>query len=89
MQTAPLRGLDQRVKDSREQMQHFYSKRVPPNYSSIDRRIGELGVSSGVRLGRVILAGRAGHGPHGDLADAGITGSYPQIDALCGWAGAR
>jgi Tfp pilus assembly protein PilO len=80
MQTAPLRGLDQRVKDSREQMQHFYSKRIPPNYSSIDRRIGELGVSSGVRLGRVQYSQGA---PGTDLTeislDAGITGSYPQI----------
>jgi len=42
LQTAPLRGLDKRVEDTRAQVQAFYAKRIPPNYSSIDRRIGEL-----------------------------------------------
>jgi Tfp pilus assembly protein PilO len=80
IQTAPLRGLDQRVADSRAQMLTFYSKRIPPNYSSIDRRFGELGVKSGVRLSRVQYAQNP---PGSDLTeislDAGITGDYPQI----------
>jgi Tfp pilus assembly protein PilO len=80
LETAPLRGLDKRVADSRAQMQAFYLKRIPPNYSAIDRRIGELGVSSGVRLSRVAYS----QGPPGsDLTeismDAGITGNYPEI----------
>lgn len=80
LQTAPLRGLDKRVADARAQMLNFYARRVPPNYSSIDRRIGELGVNSGVRLSRVQYS----QGPPGsDLTeismDAGITGDYPQI----------
>jgi len=80
IQTAPLRGLDQRVADSRAQMLNFYGKRIPPNYSSIDRRFGELGVKSGVRLSRVQYAQNP---PGSDLTeislDAGITGDYPQI----------
>jgi hypothetical protein len=36
LQTAPLRGLDKRVEESRAQMQAFYAKRIPPNYS-LDR----------------------------------------------------
>ena len=44
LQTAPLRGLDQRVGLSRAQMQEFYQKRIPANYSSIASRIGDLQV---------------------------------------------
>jgi type IV pilus assembly protein PilO len=80
LETAPLRGLDKRVEDSRSRMRAFYEKRIPPTYSSISTRIGELQVSSGVRLSRVQYT----QGPPGsDLteisADAGISGDYPQI----------
>src|ERR1019366_809224 len=53
LETAPLRGLDKRVEDSRAQMRAFYSKRIPPNYSSIATRIGELALKGPVRLTRV------------------------------------
>jgi len=80
LQTAPLRGLDKRVADSRAQMLDFYSKRIPPNYSSIDRRIGELGVKSGVRLSRLqYTQGKPGVDLTEISLDAGITGDYPQI----------
>ena len=80
LQTAPLRGLEKRVEESRSQMLTFYSKRIPPNYSSIAGRIGDLQVKSGVRLSRVQYS----QGPAGsDLTeismDAGISGSYPEI----------
>jgi type IV pilus assembly protein PilO len=80
LQTAPLRGLDKRVVESREQMRRFYAKRIPANYSSIATRIGDLEVKSGVRLSRVLYTQGA---PSGDLTeismDAGISGDYPQI----------
>jgi Tfp pilus assembly protein PilO len=80
LQTAPLRGLDQRVADSRAQMQTFYTRRIPANYSSIATRVGTLQVASGVRLTRVLYAQEA---PSGDLTeislDAGVSGTYPQI----------
>ena len=80
LQTAPLRGLDKRVADSRAQIKAFLDKRIPPNYSSIDRRIGELGVSSGVRLTRVqYTQGKPGSDLTEISMDASITGSYPQI----------
>jgi hypothetical protein len=80
LETAPLRGLDQRVDQSRSQIHAFYDRRVPPNYSSIATRIGELQVNSGVQLSRVQYT----QGPPGsDLTeismDAGISGAYPQI----------
>jgi hypothetical protein len=61
-------------------MQAFYLKRVPPSYSSIATRIGELALKGPVRLTRVQYT----QGPPGsDLTeismDAGITGGYPQI----------
>jgi len=80
LQTVPLRGLDGRVVESREQMKQFYAKRIPANYSSIASRIGDLEVKSGVRLSRVLYTQGA---PTGDLTeismDAGISGEYPQI----------
>jgi type IV pilus assembly protein PilO len=80
LQTAPLRGLDKRVADSRAQIKAFLDKRIPPSYSSIDRRIGELGVSSGVRLTRVqYTQGKPGSDLTEISMDASITGSYPQI----------
>jgi hypothetical protein len=80
LETAPLRGLDKRVDDSRAQMQAFYSKRIPPNYSSIANRVGELALKGPVRLTRMNYT----QGPPGaDFTeislDAGITGDYPQI----------
>jgi hypothetical protein len=80
LQTAPLRGLDRRVEESRTQIKTFYDKRIPPNYSSIATRVGELQVKSGVRLSRVSYT----QAPPGfDLTeismDAGISGGYPEI----------
>jgi Tfp pilus assembly protein PilO len=80
MQTAPLRGLDKRAEIARDEIKTFYDKRIPPNYSSIDIRIGELQLKSGVRLSRVQYT----HGqPGADLTeisiDTGISGNYPDI----------
>jgi hypothetical protein len=80
LQTAPLRGLDKRVELSRSQMAAFYDKRIPPNYSSISNRVGELQVKSGVRMSRLQYTQNP---PGADLTeislDAGISGTYPQI----------
>ncbi|MGA2834284.1 MAG: hypothetical protein ABSE55_14535 [Terracidiphilus sp.] len=80
LQTAPLRGLDKRVDDARAQVQAFYAKRIPPNYSSVDRRIGELALKDSVRLSRVQYSqGAAGSDLTEISLDAGITGNYQQI----------
>ena len=80
LQTEPLRGLDKRVEQSRKQIQEFYQKRIPANYSSIATRIGELALKGPVRLSRVQYTQKL---PGADLTeismDAGITGTYPQI----------
>lgn len=80
LQTAPLRGLDRKVVETRDQIAEFYLKRIPPNYSSISTRVGEMEIESGVRLSRMQYTQGA---PGADLTeitlDAGISGEYPQI----------
>ena len=80
IETAPLRGLDGRIAKSRKQINDFYGKRIPYNYSSISNRIGELEVKSGVRLSRVqYTQGAPGSNLTEISLDAGISGNYPQI----------
>lgn len=80
LQTAPLRGLEHRVDETRTEMRGFYDKRIPPDYSSISARIGQLEVASGVRLTRVQYT-QGASGP--DLTEinmeATISGDYAQI----------
>ena len=80
LETAPLRGLGKRVEKTRVELDSFYEKRIPPNYSSIATRIGDLQVKSGVRLSRVQYTQRP---PGAELTeismDAGISGDYPAI----------
>jgi Tfp pilus assembly protein PilO len=79
-EVAPLRGLDKRVDDSRAQMRAFYSKRIPPNYSSIATRIGELALKGPVRLTRVQYSQGVASSDLTEISmDATVTGEYPQI----------
>lgn len=80
VQTAPLRGLEQRVKDSREHIQDFYARRIPANYSSIAVQTGELAVKSGVQLSRMQYTQGATTGDLTEISlDSSITGQYHQI----------
>ena len=80
IQTAPLRGLDQRVEKSRQQIDAFYKKRIPFDYSVISTRIGALAVSSSVRLSRVQYAqGKPGSALTEISMDAGVSGDYSAI----------
>jgi len=80
LQTAPLRGLDKRIDASRTEIQDFYKKRIPANYSTIALQVGELQVKSGVRLSRVqYTQGKPGADLTEISLDSIITGSYPDI----------
>jgi len=80
MQTVPLRGLEKRVSDTREQIAWFYDRRIPANYSTVATRIGDLEVKSGVRISRLQYAqGSTANGLTEINIDAGISGEYPQI----------
>ncbi|UWZ83045.1 GspMb/PilO family protein [Occallatibacter riparius] len=80
LQTAPLRGLDKKIDQTRTDIKDFYAKRIPPSYSEIATQIGALEVKSGVRLTRLQYAQKP---PENNLSeitlDAGITGEYPKI----------
>lgn len=80
LETAPLRGLEKRVGESRDQIDEFYAKRIPRSYSAIAARIGELQVKAGVRLTRVQYTQAP---PAANLVeitmDAGVSGNYPEI----------
>jgi type IV pilus assembly protein PilO len=81
LQTEPLRGLEDRVKESRLHIQDFYAGRVPANYSSIAVQLGDLAVKSGVHLSRVGYS--QGTTTTSDLTeislDCAISGEYQQI----------
>lgn len=80
LQTAPLRGIDKRVEESRTQIKGFYDKRIPPSYSQIATRIGDLAVKAPVRLTRVgYTQGKPGNDLTEIQMDAGITGDYPAL----------
>ncbi len=80
MQTEPLRGIDRRVEQTREQIDKFQQKRIPPNYSSIDERIDELEVASGVHLTRVqYTQGRPAPVSPRSPSTPIISGDYPAI----------
>ena len=80
LQTAPLRGLEGRVKESRAHIQDFYAKRVPANYSSFAMQIGDLAVKNGVNLSRVGYSQGASAGDLTEVSlDCAISGQYQQI----------
>jgi Tfp pilus assembly protein PilO len=80
MQTAPLRGLDARVGESRGPIDAFYAKRIPATYSSIAKRVGEISVKSGVRLTGLQYTQGATVGDLTEISmDARISGEYSQI----------
>jgi type IV pilus assembly protein PilO len=51
-QMAHLQGLPQKVEQARDDGQHFYEKRIAPNYSTIAEELGEASVKNQVRLTR-------------------------------------
>jgi type IV pilus assembly protein PilO len=80
MQTAPLRGLDKRVAETREQIKAFYRDRIPVNYSSFAIQFGDLQVKSGVHVTRIGYSqGKPGPDLTEIFIDANLIGDYTQI----------
>jgi hypothetical protein len=80
MQTAPLRGLDKKVELSRQQIDEFYNKRIPPSYSAILERLGDISSKSPVRLTRGAYTQAPGSGDLTEIRmDYGLSGDYPAI----------
>jgi type IV pilus assembly protein PilO len=77
IQTAPLRGLDKKVDKSREQIDEFYAKRIPPSYSAFLERLGDLKTKSQVQLTRASYTQARGSGDLTEIRmDAGVSGDY-------------
>jgi type IV pilus assembly protein PilO len=80
LQTAPLRGLDKKVVLSRTQIAQFYDKRIPPSYSSILERLGDIEAKSHVHLTRVQYTQAPGSGDLTEIRmEAGLSGDYTPI----------
>ena len=80
LQPAPLRGLDKKVSLSREQIDDFYAKRIPPSYSSIAERLGELKAKGPVNLTTLQYTQAKGSGDLIEIRmNAGVSGDYPAI----------
>jgi type IV pilus assembly protein PilO len=78
LQTAPLRGLDKRVAEVREQIKLSMPSASRPTTPRF-LRIGELEVKSGVRCPVQYTQGPPGADLTEISLDAGISGTYPQI----------
>jgi hypothetical protein len=77
LQTEPLRGLDKKVDESHQQIDAFYAKRVPPSYSAILERLGELKTKGPVQLSRVQYTQAPGSGDLTEIRmDANLSGEY-------------
>ena len=80
METAPLRGLDKRVVESRDQIKQFYTDRIPGFFSAYAP--GSANCRSSRAFGCRAFNIRKGK-PGPELTeiflDASITGDYPQI----------
>ena len=76
-QMAHLQGLPQKVDQSRDDAQHFFEKRIAPNYSSIAEELGTLYVKDQVRWTRAQYApAPAIEGLTELRIDANLTGDY-------------
>jgi type IV pilus assembly protein PilO len=79
-QTAPLRGLDKKVAESSKQIDEFYAKRIPPSWSAVLERLGDLKTKGPVQLTRVQYTVAPGSGDLAEIRmDAGLSGDYTAI----------
>ena len=84
LQTEPLRGLEDRVKESRTHIRDFYATRIPANYSSIAvpvRRPGRQKRRSALTSG--LLARNNDRRPYRNLARLRHQRRVPANHALC------
>jgi type IV pilus assembly protein PilO len=80
LQNQPLRGLEPRVEATRNQIDAFYKKRIPANYSVIAARIGEVQVHAGARLTRVQYTPQPSNADLTEIVlDVAVSGDYKQI----------
>jgi len=80
LQTAPLRGLDKKVGLSRQQIDEFYAKRIPPTWSTVLEQLGTLKDKAPVQLTRAGYTQAPGSGDLTEIRmEAGVSGDYRGI----------
>jgi type IV pilus assembly protein PilO len=79
-QMAHLQGLPQKVDQSRDDANHFYEKRLAPNYSTVAAELGEAFVKNQVRMTRAgYVAAPAIDGLREVRIDANLGGDYTAL----------
>jgi type IV pilus assembly protein PilO len=79
-QMSHLQGLPEKVDQARDDAQHFYEKRLAPNYSTVLAELGAIEVKDQARLTRA----QYGHAPAIDgltevRIDANLSGDYTAL----------
>jgi hypothetical protein len=83
LQTAPLRGLDKKVDIARTQIDEFYAGRIPPAWSVILERLGQLKDKAPVQWTRATYTQGVASGDLTEIhIDAGVSGDYLGIMRL-------
>lgn len=49
-ETVPLQGIDEKVKQAKDEIQQFYDQRLPKRFAALPDRLGELASQNGVAL---------------------------------------
>jgi type IV pilus assembly protein PilO len=79
-QLAHLQGLPDKVNQSRDDANHFYEKRMAPNYSTVAAELGDIEVKNQVRLTRAqYTAEPTIDGLHEVRIDANLSGDYAPL----------
>ena len=50
LQVQPLRGLDKKVVEAKEEIAGFYKQRLPSQYSAISAEVGKLANANGIKI---------------------------------------
>lgn len=80
LKTRPLRGLDKKIVQAKQDQAAFYSQRFPATYSEVATELGALAVKEHVLLTRVQYAqGPLDQGVYQVRMDASLTGDYVPI----------
>lgn len=80
LENAPLRGLDTKIVASRQSIEDFYSKRIPPSDSAFVAELGTVAVRNHVRITRVQYTQAPALSTLSEIRmDASLSGDYASI----------
>jgi type IV pilus assembly protein PilO len=80
LEMSPLRGLPQKVTESRSQADQFYAARFPTAYSTISATINDLALKNSVRQTNLAYTPFPASGGLSEVRlDASLSGEYPSL----------